>query len=322
MNTSLDKKDELRIVFMGTPEFAVIILDKLVQYDHNIVGVITSPDKPAGRGRKINKSAVKIYAEEKSLTILQPTNLKDEVFLNELADLKANLQIVVAFRMLPRVVWEMPAYGTFNLHASLLPNYRGAAPINWAIINGETETGVTTFFIDDKIDTGEMILQDKITIADDDSAGTLHDNLMHLGADLVLKTVKQIQNGKVVRTKQDFNSNVKSAPKIHKATCQIDWNQSVEQVYDHIRGLSPYPTSWTNLMNNGEEIFLKIYKAKKEKGKPNLKNGQIICTKKEMKVVVKDGYILLLEIQLPGKRKMEIHDVLNGLKLAKTAMMV
>jgi methionyl-tRNA formyltransferase len=322
MNTSLDKKDEFRIVFMGTPEFAVTILDKLVQNDYNIVGVITSPDKPAGRGRKINKSAVKRYAEEKSLTILQPTNLKDEDFVSELSGLKANLQIVVAFRMLPRVVWEMPDYGTFNLHASLLPNYRGAAPINWAIINGETETGVTTFFIDDKIDTGEMILQDKVTIADDDSAGTLHDNLMHLGADLVLKTVEQIHNEKVVRTKQDFDSVVKYAPKIHKDTCQIDWNQCLEQVYNHIRGLSPYPTSWTTLMNNGEEIFLKIFKANKEKEKHNLKNGQIIYNKKEMKVAVKGGYLKLLEIQLPGKRKMEIHDVLNGLKLAKTATMV
>jgi len=322
MNTSLDKKDELRIVFMGTPEFAVTILDKLVQNDYNIVGIITSPDKPAGRGRKINKSAVKKYAEKKSLTILQPANLKDKHFLSELSGLKANLQIVVAFRMLPRVVWEMPDYGTFNLHASLLPNYRGAAPINWAIINGETETGVTTFFIDDKIDTGEMILQDKVTISDDDSAGTLHDNLMHLGADLVLKTVQQIQNEKVVRTKQDFDSDVKSAPKIHKETCRIDWNQSMEQVYNHIRGLSPYPTAWTTLMNNGEEIFLKIYSAHKEKEKHNLKNGQVIYTKKEMKVAVKGGYINLLEIQLPGKRKMEIRDVLNGLKLAKTATMV
>ena len=322
MNTSLDKKDELRIVFMGTPEFAVTILDKLVQNDYNIVGVITSPDKPAGRGRKINKSAVKVYAEEKLLNVLQPTNLKDEDFLKELASLKANLQIVVAFRMLPRKVWEMPDYGTFNLHASLLPNYRGAAPINWAIINGETETGVTTFFIDDKIDTGAMILQDKVTIADDDSAGTLHDKLMYLGADLVLKTIKQFQIGKVVRTKQDFDSDVKSAPKIHKDTCQIDWDQSLEHIYNHIRGLSPYPTSWTTLMNNGEEIFLKIYKANKEKEKHNLKNGQIICNKKEMKVAVKGGYLKLLEIQLPGKRKMEIRDVLNGLKLAETASMV
>ncbi|MBT8182027.1 MAG: methionyl-tRNA formyltransferase [Eudoraea sp.] len=321
MNTRLHKKDDLRIVFMGTPEFAVTTLDKLIQNDYKVVGVITSPDKPAGRGRKINKSAVKEYAEEKELRVLQPANLKDGDFLKELASLRANLQIVVAFRMLPRVVWEMPALGTFNLHASLLPNYRGAAPINWAIINGEHETGVTTFFIDDKIDTGEIILQDKILIAENETAGTLHDNLMHLGANLVLQTVKQIQKRIVVRTKQDFESEVKSAPKIHKDTCQINWNKSLDQVYNHIRGLSPYPTSWTTLLNNSEEVFLKVYKANKEKKEHKLKNGQIIYSKKEMKVAVKGGFINLLEIQLPGKRKMEIQDVLNGIKLTKTASM-
>ncbi|MBT8305956.1 MAG: methionyl-tRNA formyltransferase [Maribacter sp.] len=322
MNTSLDNKDKLRIVFMGTPEFAVTILDKLVQDDYNIVGVITAPDKPAGRGRRIHKSAVKMYAETKGLELLQPKNLKDEGFLRELAELKANLQIVVAFRMLPRAVWEMPQYGTFNLHASLLPNYRGAAPINWAIINGETETGVTTFFIDDKIDTGEMILQDKVMIANDDTAGMLHDNLMLAGANLVLKTVDQIRNGKVVRTKQDFNPELKSAPKIHKETCRINWDKPLEEVYNKIRGLSPYPTSWTTLLNNGDELFLKIYKVRKEVQKHDLENGQVVFSKKEMKVAVKGGYIDLLEIQLPGKRKMEIRDVLNGLKLAKTASMV
>jgi len=322
MNTSLDKKDKLRIVFMGTPEFAVTILDKLVQGDYNIVGVITAPDKPAGRGRRIHKSAVKMYAETKGLELLQPKNLKDEGFLRELAELKANLQIVVAFRMLPRAVWEMPQYGTFNLHASLLPNYRGAAPINWAIINGETETGVTTFFIDDKIDTGEMILQDKVMIANDDTAGMLHDKLMLAGANLVLKTVDQIRNGKVVRTKQDFNPELKSAPKIHKDTCRINWGRPLDEVYNKIRGLSPYPTSWTTLLNNGDEIFLKIYKVRKEVQNHDLTNGQVVFSKKEMKVAVKGGYIDLLEIQLPGKRKMEIRDVLNGLKLAKTASMV
>ncbi|MBT8313557.1 MAG: methionyl-tRNA formyltransferase [Maribacter sp.] len=322
MNTSLDNKDKLRIVFMGTPEFAVTILDKLVQDDYNIVGVITAPDKPAGRGRRIHKSAVKMYAETKGLELLQPKNLKDEGFLRELAELKANLQIVVAFRMLPRAVWEMPQYGTFNLHASLLPNYRGAAPINWAIINGETETGVTTFFIDDKIDTGEMILQDKVMIANDDTAGMLHDKLMLAGANLVLKTVDQIRNGKVVRTKQDFNPELKSAPKIHKETCRINWDKPLEEVYNKIRGLSPYPTSWTTLLNNGDELFLKIYKVGKEVQKHDLENGQVVFSKKEMKVAVKGGYIDLLEIQLPGKRKMEIRDVLNGLKLAKTASMV
>lgn len=306
---------------MGTPEFAVATLDKLVQNDYNIVGVITAPDKPAGRGRKIHKSAVKEYAELKGLTVFQPTNLKDKGFLSELINLKANLQIVVAFRMLPRVVWEIPEYGTFNLHASLLPNYRGAAPINWAIINGEKETGVTTFFIDDKIDTGEMILQERVSITEYDSAGTLHDRLMQIGANLVLKSVQQIANGKVRRIKQVFDSSLKSAPKIHKDTCRIDWNRSLDQVYDHIRGLSPYPTSWTVLKNNGKEIFLKIYDVAKQEEKHKHKKGQIIFNKKEMKVAVNGGYINLLQIQLPGKRKMEIHDVLNGLKLRETAFM-
>jgi methionyl-tRNA formyltransferase len=322
MNTRLYKKDELRIVFMGTPEFSVTILDVLIQNKYKIVGVITAPDKPAGRGRKISKSAIKVYAEEKSLKILQPANLKDEGFLKALASLGANLQIVVAFRMLPRMVWEMPELGTFNLHASLLPNYRGAAPINWAIINGERETGVTTFFIDDKIDTGEIILQDKILIGENETAGSLHDNLMHLGADLVVKTVKQIQKGKAERIKQDINAKVRSAPKLHKDNCQIDWNRSLNEVYDHIRGLSPYPTAWTTLFNNNEEIVLKVYKADKEKKKHKLKNGQIIATKKEMKVAVKGGYLNLMEIQFPGKRKMETKDVLNGINLEKTASMV
>ncbi|EAQ99713.1 methionyl-tRNA formyltransferase [Maribacter sp. HTCC2170] len=321
MNTSLNKKDKLRIVFMGTPEFAVTILDKLIQNDYDVVGVITSPDKPAGRGRKINKSAVKKYAESKGLNIIQPANLKAEDFLEELAALNANLQIVVAFRMLPRAVWEMPKYGTFNLHASLLPDYRGAAPINWAIINGETETGVTTFFIDDKIDTGEMVLQEKIGIGADDSAGDLHDKLMHLGADLVMETAKQIQNGNVVRTKQTFSDELRSAPKIHKNTCKIDWGKPGSQIYNHIRGLSPYPGSWTTLTNDGEEIFIKIYKVTKEEEKHGYNNGQIIFGKKEMKVAVKDGFINLLEIQLPGKRRMDIRDVLNGLKLSKSASM-
>ncbi|MDV7138973.1 methionyl-tRNA formyltransferase [Maribacter sp. TH_r10] len=321
MNMSLLKKDDLRIVFMGTPEFAVTILDTLVQNEFNIVGVLTAPDKQAGRGRKMHKSAVKTYAEEKGLTILQPTNLKDESFTKELSALKANLQIVVAFRMLPKVVWEMPAYGTFNLHASLLPNYRGAAPINWAIINGESETGVTTFYIDDKIDTGEMIMQAKIDIAADDTAGTLHDKLMHLGAEVVHKTVLGILEGTITRTPQDFNKNLKGAPKIHKDTCKINWELPIVQVYDFIRGLSPYPAAWTTMVNDGTEIFLKIYKASMEEIKHEDTIGRILCTKTEMKVAVKGGYIRLLEIQLPGKRKMETRDVLNGLKLMETATM-
>ena len=321
MNMSLLNKEDLRIVFMGTPEFAVTILDALVQNDYTIVGVLTAPDKQAGRGRKIHKSAVKEYAEEKGLTILQPTNLKDEAFIGELAALKANLQIVVAFRMLPKVVWQMPDYGTFNLHASLLPDYRGAAPINWAIINGETETGVTTFYIDDKIDTGEMILQAKVDITNEDTAGTLHDKLMHLGAKVVLETVQGILLGSVTRTPQAFNSHLKEAPKIHKETCRIDWNGSLKQIYDFIRGLSPYPVAWTTLNNGGEESFLKIHKASMEEGVHDLEVGQVVSGKAEMKVAVTGGYICLEEIQLPGKRRMAIRDVLNGLKLMKTASM-
>ena len=321
MNMSSLKKEDIRIVFMGTPEFAVTILDTLVQNHFNIVGVLTAPDKQAGRGRKIHKSAVKLYAEEKGLTVLQPLNLKDEGFLSELKSLEANLQVVVAFRMLPKVVWSMPAYGTFNLHASLLPNYRGAAPINWAIINGENETGVTTFFIDDKIDTGEMIMQASVPISDNDTAGTLHDTLMHLGAKVVVETILEIIQGTVKRTPQIVDKELKDAPKIHKDTCRIDWGWSLLRIYNFIRGLSPYPVAWTTLQHDGEEIFFKIYKASMEKEEHNLDNGQVVATKKEMKVAVKGGYICLLEIQLPGKRKMETRDVLNGLKLMKTASM-
>jgi methionyl-tRNA formyltransferase len=322
MNMSSLKKEELRIVFMGTPKFAVTILDAIFQNNYTIVGVLTAPDKQAGRGRKIHKSAVKIYAEEKGLNVIQPMNLKDALFLKELKALDANLQVVVAFRMLPKVVWELPSYGTFNLHASLLPNYRGAAPINWAIINGEKESGVTTFFIDDKIDTGEMIMQDKVAITAEDTAGTLHDKLMYLGAKVVLRTISDIVKGTVTRTPQIFTPELKQAPKINKETCQINWSWPIKQIYDFIRGLSPYPGAWTTLQNNGEEIFLKIFRASMEDEDHTLANGQILSTKKEMKIAVKGGYILLKEIQLPGKRKMETGDVLNGLKLMNSASML
>ncbi|MGB5818881.1 MAG: methionyl-tRNA formyltransferase [Saonia sp.] len=311
--------EKLRIVFMGTPDFAVATLDALVQNSYTIVGVITAPDRPAGRGRKLQESAVKQYAVAKAIKVLQPTNLKDNVFLEQLKSLSANLHIVVAFRMLPKVVWDMPKYGTFNLHASLLPNYRGAAPINWAIMNGETETGVSTFFIDDKIDTGEIILQEKAEILFDDTAGSLHDRLMHLGAKLVLSTVKQIENQKVVRKKQKDIKELKSAYKIHKDTCNIDWERPMDDIYNHIRGLSPYPTAWTTLYNGDESIFLKVYTAIMEKEKHTLPIGTILFDKKELKVAVRDGYINLVEIQLPGKRRMTAQEVLNGLKLEKNA---
>ncbi|PIB25522.1 methionyl-tRNA formyltransferase [Maribacter sp. 4U21] len=310
---------ELRIVFMGTPDFAVGVLDSLVRQQCNIVGVITAPDRPAGRGRRINESAVKKYALEKRLTILQPTNLKDDTFLRNLEDLKANLQIVVAFRMLPKNVWVMPEYGTFNLHASLLPQYRGAAPINWAIMNGETKTGVTTFFIDEKIDTGAIILQEEAPIYIEDNVEALHDRLMTLGAQLVLKTVERIKAGNFKTILQKDKTDLKLAHKLQRETCVIDWNRPAKKVYDFIRGLSPYPGAWSTLYNEKEEILTKIFKTELQLEQHNLKPGTILSSKKEMKVAVKDGYIKLLEIQLQGKKRMAVQDVLNGLQIAQNA---
>ena len=310
---------ELRIVFMGTPDFAVTTLASILQAKYNVIGVITAPDRPAGRGRKLNASPVKKYALENNLPLLQPTNLKDENFLKELKALKANLQVVVAFRMLPKAVWQMPTYGTFNLHASLLPDYRGAAPINWAIINGETKTGVTTFFIDDKIDTGEIILQQETSIRTEDTAGSLHDKLMHLGATLVVETLEAIQEDKVQLTKQKNATELKVAYKINKETCKVNWSLPLDNIYNHIRGLCPYPAAWTTLYNGKEEIFLKIYAISKTKELHNYENGTLFFTKKEIRVAVNNGYINFLEIQLPGKRKMKTNEVLNGLKLEKNA---
>ncbi len=318
----MGKSEKLRIVFMGTPDFAVATLDALVAHAYEVVGVITAPDRPAGRGRKLQESAVKKYAVQKGLPLLQPSNLKNEDFLSALEALQANLQIVVAFRMLPRAVWQMPKYGTFNLHASLLPDYRGAAPINWAIMNGETETGVTTFFIDDKIDTGEIILQEKVAITADDTAGSLHDKLMMVGADLVLATVQQIETGIVTTQKQKEAAPIKSAYKIFKASCEIDWKQPIHTIYNHIRGLSPYPAAWTTLKNGDNAIFLKIYEAAIVAEKHTLAVGSLLFDKTELKVAVDGGYIRLLEIQLPGKRKMKTAEVLNGLKLLKSAYVV
>ena len=312
----------LRIVFMGTPEFAVATLDKLVQKGYQVAGVITAPDKPAGRGRKIHESSVKQYAKKAGLYIMQPTNLKDKEFLEDLRSLKANLQIVVAFRMLPKQVWSMPEYGTFNLHASLLPDYRGAAPINWSIINGEKKTGVTTFFIDEKIDTGELILQEATEIKPEDTAGDLHDKLMALGAELVLKTVSLIENNQVVTQKQPLDSKFKTADKINKEICKINWEESAEKIYNHIRGLSPFPAAWTILNNNEELIVIKIYKAKWQKEEHKSKPGTIHFTKKELKVASPGGYVYLTELQLPGKRKMAVIDVLNGLKIKESAYMI
>ena len=310
---------DLRIVFMGTPDFAVGILDALCKKGYAVVGVITAPDRPAGRGRKVNQSAVKRYALANDLTVLQPTNLKDPEFIETLTKLKANLQIVVAFRMLPKVVWQLPALGTFNLHASLLPEYRGAAPINWVLMNGETKTGVTTFFIDEKIDTGAIILQDEIAISPDEDAGALHDRLMRLGTDTVLKTVKRIEEGNLSTTIQENSTDLKIAHKLDREMCRIDWGLPLESVYNHIRGLSPYPTAWTSLVLNEDELIVKIYKVKAEKETHNLKSGKLVFDKKEIRVAVNGGYIKLLEIQLQGKRRMATAAVLNGLKLPENA---
>lgn len=313
---------DLRIVFMGTPDFAVTTLKVLIEKQYNVVGVITAPDKPAGRGRKLNESAVKQYAKSQKLNILQPTNLKNEGFLNELRDLNANLQIVVAFRMLPKAVWQMPKYGTFNLHASLLPNYRGAAPINWAIINGETKTGVSTFFIDEKIDTGEMIIQEDIQIAPDENAGSLHDKLMNLGSELVLKTVSLIEKGNVKTSPQKESANIKTAFKLNKGNCKIDWNDSINNIHNKIRGLSPYPAAWCSLSNGNDKLDIKIYQSKKEFSNHSLENGSIIFTKKTLKVAVTNGYIVIDKIKLPGKKMMDIKSLLNGYRFHADAKML
>ena len=304
---------DIRIVFMGTPEFAVTILKKILEKNYTVVGVITAPDKPAGRGRKMHQSAVKKFAIDNDLHVLQPTNLKDKTFLADLKELKANLQVVVAFRMLPESVWKMPKYGTFNLHASLLPAYRGAAPINWAIINGERKTGVTTFFIDEKIDTGEIILQSECVIAPDETAGVLHDKLMHLGSDLVVETITLIENKKIITTPQP-NKKLKPAPKLFKENCQIDWNDSLDNIYNMVRGLSPYPVSWGIIYIEKEELSIKIFKAKKQLEEHNDKVGVAIRSKKELKIAVKQGYLIIQELQIAGKRKMDVVSFLNGLK--------
>lgn len=313
---------DLRIVFMGTPDFAVTILKSLVENDYNIVGVITATDKPAGRGRKLRESAIKIYAKSVGLNVLQPANLKNKDFIKELKNLKANLQVVVAFRMLPKVVWQMPKYGTFNLHASLLPNYRGAAPINWAIINGETKTGVTTFFIDEHIDTGEMILQEEVTILPNETAGELHDKLMHIGSNLVIKTIKLIKKGNIKTLPQPKDIKIKTANKLNSDNCKINWEDTLDNIYNKIRGLCPYPAAWSLLDNGENPLKVKIYKVKKLHEDHKYSIGQIISSKKSVKVAVHKGFIIIEEIKLPGKRKMDIISLLNGYAFKQDAKML
>lgn len=316
------RKEDLRIVFLGTPDFAVESLKALVENNYNIVGVVTMPDKIAGRGHKIQQSPVKQYALSKDLPILQPESLKDEQFINDLKELGADLQIVVAFRMLPEIVWNMPPKGTFNLHSSLLPQYRGAAPINWSIINGEKETGVTTFFLKHDIDTGNVIFQEKTPISDNDNAGTLHDRLMQIGSQLVLKTTDAIINDNIIATPQQSADILKSAPKIYKETCRIDWSRNAIDVRNFIRGLSPYPAAWTELhIQDLEPITIKIFDCEIIKEMHTLDSGSLLHDKSHMDVAVADAVIRLLDIQQAGKKRMSAKDFLNGFVMPEKAIL-
>lgn len=320
----MDKKD-LRIVYMGTPEFAVESLKRLVEGGYNIVGVITMPDKPMGRhGSVLQQSPVKQYAVSQGLKVLQPEKLKNEEFVAELRSLNADLQIVVAFRMLPEVVWSMPRLGTFNLHASLLPQYRGAAPINWAVINGDTETGITTFFLKHEIDTGEIIDQVRVPIADTDNVEVVYERLMRLGGDLVLKTVDAILEGSVKTIPQEELAQVgelRPAPKIFKETCRIDWTIGVKRIYDFVRGLSPYPAAWTELYQEGTDpVMLKIFETEKLFCEHSLALGTIVTDcKTYFKITSSDGYVNVLSLQLAGKKRMEINDFLRGYRHTEKA---
>jgi len=311
----ISKSKALRIVFMGTPDFAVESLRKLVTNGYNVVGVITAPDKPSGRGQKLRSSAVKVYAQDQNLPILQPSNLKAKDFQESLEALKPDLQIVVAFRMLPKSVWALPTYGTFNLHASLLPNYRGAAPIHWSIINGETTTGVTTFFIDDKIDTGAILLQRSTPIAKDMTVGELHDKLMTVGSDLVLETVDGIAEKRLKARVQSEKQALKTANKLYKENCKIDWREDVEHIYNKIRGLNPFPAAWCYLERQDQKDMIKLYKVAYTREAHEEAYGTILSQRDYLKVAAKNGYIQIYEMQLPGKRKMTVKAILNGMQL-------
>lgn len=313
---------DLRILFMGTPEFATTILDHVINEDYNVVGVVTAPDKPAGRGRKIHESHVKGYAVKKGLKVLQPTNLKSEEFSEQLNELDPNVIIVVAFRMLPKQVWQYPEYGTFNLHASLLPQYRGAAPIHWAIINGETTTGVSTFFIDEKIDTGEMILQKETTITPDETVGELHDKLMNLGCSTVTETLKLISEDTVTTTPQPQDTTLKTAYKLNNDNTRVNWSLPVNEVYNKIRGLNPFPVAYTILHQDNEELRMKLYKVRMQQEEHSKSPGALNIEDSTLKIAAKDGFILVEELQLPGKRKMAIKDLLNGFSFKEDSYVV
>lgn len=315
------KKEDLRIVFMGTPEFAVETLQALVEHDYNVVAVVTKPDKPVGRhGSVLQAPAVKKYALEHGLPVLQPEKMKDENFVEQLKSYNANLQVVVAFRMLPEVVWAMPEYGTFNVHAALLPQYRGAAPINWAIINGETQTGVTTFFLDHDIDTGRIIMSKPFDIPDNADVEYVYDGLMRLGAQLCLETLEHIvatdgHPATVAQSEKIEDKDLKDAPKLFKENCEINWNQKAKQVYDFVRGLCPIPGAWTNLITpDGKETLLKVYRTSKTGLSTTAEPGTICIEGKRLLVATIDEWLCFEELQLAGKKRMMARDFMNGMK--------
>ncbi|MEJ8801696.1 methionyl-tRNA formyltransferase [Pontibacter sp. H249] len=303
-------KEDLRIIFMGTPDFAVPTLQTLVEHKYKVVAVVTAPDKPAGRGQKINQSPVKEYAVSQNIPVLQPTNLKSETFLEELRSYQANLQIIVAFRMLPEVVWSMPELGSFNIHGSLLPQYRGAAPINWAIINGEKETGVTSFFLKHEIDTGDLIFQERVPVLEEDDFGSMYEKLKYTGAELALRTVQAIEVGEVITQPQITTSETKHAPKIFKETCEINWNQPAQQVRNFIRGLSPYPSAWTRF----QDKTFKIFKVEALENAAYTSEPGTIHTdnKTYLHVQTAAGAISILDLQMEGKKRMSVQDLLRG----------
>ena len=314
----LDPK-KVNIVFFGTPEFAAHQLEVLISEHYNVVAVVTAPDRGAGRGQKTKPSAVKELAIAHEIKIFQPQNLKDETFTNSLTHIKAHLFVVVAFRMLPKLVWSIPEYGTFNLHASLLPDYRGAAPINWALINGEKKTGVSTFLIDHKIDTGDVLLQEEVEIQKEDDLKSLHDKLMLLGGPLITKTIKGLVEGSVVAQKQKQNFNLKSAPKLNQENTKIDWKQNGGHIENLIKGLSPYPAAWTHFVEDDQIFRLKIYKATYLNQKHQLQAGHFNIKDQKINIAVPDGYIVVDELQFPNKKRMNVKDLLNGRKLKENA---
>ena len=310
----------MKIIFFGTPNFAATNLKYLLEKGFEIVAIVTPPDSRKGRGKQLKPCAVKEVGLENNIPVLQPLKLRDEEFISKLKNYNADLFVVVAFRMLPEVVWKMPMKGTINLHASLLPHYRGAAPINWAIINGEEKTGVTTFFIDEKIDTGNIILQKEIIIHKDEIVGELHDRLMNLGANLVSETVINIKNNSVTTQKQK-NDSQKTAPKLFPENCKINWNNSIDKIYDHIRGLNPFPGAWSDMMNNNVIISLKIYKIRKEEIIHKEVIKSIITTKNDIRIAVNGGYIIIDELKISGKKKLDSKSLLNGYSFSINAKM-